>query len=149
MAQPLHHRAGDQFCLIEAALPPFGGMQWHRDNDQRIQFLRSKSCSYHLRQPTPEYRGHRPNVVILQEMNQFPEHALVAAEGQRSPVRWFVLNARGANAVSRQERWQKISADPTDGLIKGTNLLQAAVTNGNSGDGDQRSAAKTAVTRKN
>jgi hypothetical protein len=133
--------------LIEATLTLFGGMKRHRNYHHGMKIFRCKLCGHDLGQPAPEQGGDGSHPVILQQMNQFPEHTLVAAKRQGSPVGRFILSASGTDAVVPGKRGHKeIATDAADGHVQGLNLAQTAITDGNSGKGNQGSVAKTAVT---
>jgi hypothetical protein len=74
---------GDQFRMVEAALPPPGAMQRHWDNHHRSSPEASFAARNRIGQHAPEDGGGRPHAAVLQQVDQFPQPVFVTAVSRR------------------------------------------------------------------
>src|SRR4051794_38147798 len=127
-------------------------MQWHRDNhwligSERIQSVR---CLF---QHSPENRGSRTHLLILQQVNQLAQATVIASishgfdEGRSQFSAQTASSFLGSISVSKGSL-QPLSADGADCTLNRLNFAQAGLANRQAGNVGQGSTAKTAIGRK-
>jgi hypothetical protein len=86
---PLQRILGNQFCLIESALPQLARMQRYWDNYYFFLTEAGLQVSYHFSQHSPQHTGCGPNSSVLQEMNKFPQTSVIASIGRGFSIERF------------------------------------------------------------
>ena len=144
---------GDHFGLVEPALPLLDGIQRHGNNHQARIAKERLQFGDHFRQHPAENIGGRPHLLILEQVDEIAEPALITAIG--SGLRKYLLNP-AAKAAERLGSVpgkgvrgnQALPANPADRASYGANSIQTGSTDREAGDSYQRGTAEPAIGRK-
>jgi hypothetical protein len=149
----LQGRAGDQLRLVKAALAAFALVKRHRYDEHGLLLEAGFNGRDRLCQPLSKETSRRAHPVVLQQMDQLSQPAVIAAEGGSPRERAIDAAAHRAQPETGSVRLgitreHALSANRAEFSAERLNLIQAIEANRQPGNIQQRQAAKAAVGRK-
>ena len=146
--QLLERDARDQVRLVEAALGLLARMQRNRDDLNGALWQRSLEGGDGVPHHAPEHRRGGTNLLILEQVDQVAQAAVVASVSHcplERRMQALAESAESAGAFGERRREQCFSADAAERSLERTERAQAVFTNGKTGNPNQRRTTDTTV----